>query len=162
MRINRLILRDYGLFRGEQIIDLSPRTKYGRERPIVLIGGHNGAGKSNFIKVFNLLNKIVDRHLQIYTAEKGGADSILHFGSKTSDHLHISLSFEKGVNGYEITLAPTEDDRFFFSDESVWYHDKQKYDRPLRKVIATGLLESKLGKSSTDWIESYVRKHLKS
>jgi DNA sulfur modification protein DndD len=49
MRLRRLILRDFGLFRGEQVIDLEPRVKYGRHRPVILIGGHNGAGKTTIL-----------------------------------------------------------------------------------------------------------------
>ena len=49
MRLRKLILRDFGLYRGEQTVDLSPRVKYGRQRPIILIGGHNGAGKTTIL-----------------------------------------------------------------------------------------------------------------
>ena len=49
MRLRKLLLRDFGLYRGEQTIDLAPRVKYGRQRPIILIGGHNGAGKTTIL-----------------------------------------------------------------------------------------------------------------
>ena len=54
MRLRKLILRDFGLFRGEQTIDLAPRVKYGRQRPIILIGGHNGAGKTTILDAVRL------------------------------------------------------------------------------------------------------------
>jgi len=49
MRIRCVTFRDYGLFRGTQTLDLLPRTKHGRTRPIVLVGGHNGAGKTTIL-----------------------------------------------------------------------------------------------------------------
>ena len=54
MRLRKLILRDFGLYRGEQTVDLSPRVKYGRHRPIILIGGHNGAGKTTILDAVRL------------------------------------------------------------------------------------------------------------
>ena len=37
-------------------------------RPLNVLIGANGSGKSNFIEVFRLLNEIVDRKLQFYVA----------------------------------------------------------------------------------------------
>ena len=52
----------------------------------VLIGP-NGSGKSNFIGVFSFLHAIREGQLQDYVARAGGADKVLHFGSKvTPDH----------------------------------------------------------------------------
>ena len=40
----------------------------------VLIGA-NGAGKSNFINLFRLLNEIYEQRLQLYVQKQGGPDS---------------------------------------------------------------------------------------
>lgn len=49
MRLNKLVLRNFGVFRGEQTLDLRLREGDGN-RPIVLVGGHNGAGKTTLLE----------------------------------------------------------------------------------------------------------------
>ena len=44
----------------------------------VLIGA-NGAGKSNFISIFKLLNEMYEQRLQSFVQKQGGPDSLLHF-----------------------------------------------------------------------------------
>ena len=51
MKLNRLVLRNFGLFRGEQEIDFCPRDgDDGAYRPMILIGGHNGTGKTTLLE----------------------------------------------------------------------------------------------------------------
>jgi DNA sulfur modification protein DndD len=54
MLIERLSLTDFGTYRGTHSFDLSPRTKYGAKRTIVLFGGLNGAGKTTILKAVRL------------------------------------------------------------------------------------------------------------
>ncbi len=53
MRFNRLVLRNFGLFRGEQTLNLGMRGNHGR-RPIILIGGQNGAGKTTLLEAIRV------------------------------------------------------------------------------------------------------------
>ena len=50
MLLRRLVLEDFGLYRGVQEMDLVPRCNHGRRLPIVLVGGKNGAGKSTVLE----------------------------------------------------------------------------------------------------------------
>ena len=55
----------------------------------ILIGA-NGSGKSNFISLFRLLkNAIENPELQLYVQKQGKADSLLHFGRKKREKMHI-------------------------------------------------------------------------
>src|SRR5689334_24104047 len=54
MLLRRLVLEDFGLYRGVQDIDLAPRQKRGRTSPVVLFGGKNGAGKSTIFEAILL------------------------------------------------------------------------------------------------------------
>src|ERR1039457_2542563 len=62
-------------------------------RPINVLIGANGSGKSNFIGVFAFLHEIREGRLQHYVTASGGAEKLLHFGSKTTREISFRLSF---------------------------------------------------------------------
>ncbi len=106
--------------------------------------GANGVGKSNFIEIFDFLNHILEKKLQRYTAEHGGADSLLHFGRKRSEYLELKLAFAGATTGYDIRLAPTVDDTFFFDAERVWFHKQESDTTPSIQQLGEGHKESLL------------------
>ena len=55
MILQQLTLRDFGLFKGRQVLDLAPAKAAGRGRPIVLFGGVNGAGKTTILDAIQLV-----------------------------------------------------------------------------------------------------------
>jgi DNA sulfur modification protein DndD len=55
MILQQLTLRDFGLFRGRQVLDLSPGQASRRGKPIVLFGGVNGAGKTTILDAIQLV-----------------------------------------------------------------------------------------------------------
>jgi len=111
----------------------------------VFIGG-NGSGKSNLVEVFRFLREIVDQNLGRYTATKGGADALLHFGRKVSPTMNIRLEFGEGdiSNAYEVTLAGTPADELIVSRETSYYHERNRYKKPYDNPISSGAKESKL------------------
>ena len=93
----------------------------------VFIGG-NGAGKSNLIEVFRFLREIVNGRLGAYTAKRGGANSLLHFGRKTSPAMELLFRFRwhDKANGYGVKLIGTDDDAFVFAEEKLFTDDIHK------------------------------------
>ncbi len=78
-------------------------------RPINVLIGANGAGKSNFISLFRFMNRLVVQGMQTYVAQAGGADQILHYGRKTTERMEIELWFAREshlANGYACTINP--------------------------------------------------------
>src|SRR2546423_4202243 len=61
----------------------------------VLIGA-NGAGKSNFVSFFKMLNEMMGGRLQVYVGETGRAHSALHFGPEVTREIEAALEFEEG------------------------------------------------------------------
>jgi len=82
----------------------------------VLIGP-NGAGKSNLISYFEMLRRMVEEDLQVWTGQQDGADRVLTYGSKTTPQLESFIQF--GENAYRFALSHTVADRFVFIDEQV-------------------------------------------
>ena len=60
----------------------------------VLIGA-NGAGKSNFISFFRMLNEMMGERLQHYVAKSGRAHSLLDFGPKVTPQLSARIEFDR-------------------------------------------------------------------
>jgi predicted ATPase len=98
-------------------------------RPVNLLIGPNGSGKSNFIGVFAFLHAIREGRLRDYVTRAGGAEKLLHFGSKTTKEILIHLSFSNEVNQYELKLSPTEDDGLYPSSETSSFWDKARYPK---------------------------------
>ncbi|MBD2625348.1 AAA family ATPase [Trichormus variabilis] len=91
--------------------------------------GCNGAGKSNFISFFRMVQEILDGHLQVFVSRQGGPDTILHFGRKTTEQLEIELYFGNNYFSYFATLEPTQNNRLMFSKESFgWNGDAGEID----------------------------------
>ena len=78
----------------------------------ILIGA-NGAGKSNFLSLFEMLGAIYDRRQVEYVARQGGVDKFLHQGRKVTDAIQIRIV--AGDNSYEI----------LFRSESACLHNER-------------------------------------
>lgn len=107
-------------------------------RPINILIGSNGSGKSNFIGVFSFLHAIREGKLRDYVIEAGGAEKVLHFGSKTTREIFIHLSFGNEINQYQLTLTPTQDDGLYPSNErALFWGDKDRYKTPLEYPLSS-------------------------
>ena len=126
---------------------------------INVVIGPNGSGKSNFIGVFAFLHAIREGRLQDYVTKAGFADKVLHFGAKTTPKMLIEISFEGGVNQYEITLEPTDNDQLHPTGEVVKFWDKA-YPRPYSNSLSAKGLEAGISDLNCRKIAGYVRRHL--
>jgi len=106
-QISRLILRGYKSIADSEILF---------NRLNILIGA-NGAGKSNLMRFFYLLNRIVNQRLQVTVDLFGGADAVLHFGRKKTEELCAELQY--GDIRYNFALRPTEHNKLIFYGEHI-------------------------------------------
>lgn len=128
--------------------------------PVNIVIGANGSGKSNFIGVFSFLHSIREGRLQDYVAKAGGADKVLHFGSKNTPKISIDIAFENRVNEYAITLEPTEADDLVPTVEIVSFWDKTSYPQPYNESIPRRGKEAGISDPQVRRISNYVRTHL--
>lgn len=98
MIITRLTLENFGVFRGEITIDLSPRLSRDEPPPIILFGGKNGAGKTTILEAIRLClygrnalgNRVRKSDYDTYLQERihrPADNTLLH-------HASVQLGFE--------------------------------------------------------------------
>lgn len=104
-------------------------------RSINVLIGPNGSGKSNFINVFAFLHEIREGRLQNYVAKSGGADKLLYFGSKQTDEIYLHISFQREVNQYAITLAPSTVDDLYPKREVAYYWNKATHPKGPKETM---------------------------
>lgn len=73
------------------------------------------------------------------------------------------MEFGKGsyANGYALTLRPTVEDRFIFSTERIWFHDRNQYPNPLWIDLGAGHSEARV-QQSNERLARHVRDDLNS
>ena len=96
----------------KSIRDMEPALELGSLN--VLIGA-NGSGKSNLVSFFRLLNELEGERLQTYIGQSGGADSLLHLGSKVTPRITTDLEFETNVGRIQYLLGLVHGD-----PEALW------------------------------------------
>ncbi len=119
-------------------------------RPLNVLIGANGAGKSNFVEFFRLLRELVEQRLQVTIGQAGGADAFLYLGPKVTRQIIGKVYFHDS-GGYKFTLLPTLDNRFVFGAETVLLThgivttDRAKVSGPPGMVsLDSGHVEAKL------------------
>ncbi len=80
-------------------------------RPINILIGANGVGKSNFISFFKLVNNIYEQRLENYSL-KAGVENLLHYGSKETKEIFGKLTLDS--DEYSFILEPTENNESLF------------------------------------------------
>ena len=131
--------------------------------PINIVIGSNGSGKSNLIGVFSFLREIRSGRLREYVIRAGGADKILHFGSRITPALMMHISFGGEINQYEIRLTTASGDELSPLEEAVYFWDKNRYEQPYGEgLVARSSGEAGISTTTTSRITRYVREHLDS
>lgn len=87
-------------------------------RKLNVLIGPNGSGKSNFIGVFSLLRACRERELEEYVARAGGAERLLHFGSKTTQKIAVNVALMAPMQ-YLLLLVASEGDRLSMLEEAI-------------------------------------------
>jgi len=92
-------------------------------RPLNVLIGANGSGKSNLISFFGLLRRMVVGELQASIAIAGGANSLLYYGAKTTRQMEAVLQFGEAdpLREYSFRLAHSAGDVLVFEDETIEY-----------------------------------------
>jgi predicted ATPase len=79
----------------------------------VLIGA-NGSGKTNFVRAFEFLGRLLDQELGLFVGLNGGASALLHSGDN-----QIRVVVNVRTDRYEATLLPAANDELIFGTEVI-------------------------------------------
>ena len=135
------------------------------EKPLVLdlqrtnvIIGSNGAGKSNIISFFKMLNYMMSASLQSFIETNGGCQGFLYYGSKTTQAIKASLSFEskKCYDKYDFTLNYATPDKLIITSEEIEYGNN-KDNKPRHYKLDNDFRESALSVKQENQTLSYIR-----
>lgn len=85
-------------------------------KPVNILIGANGSGKSNFLSFFEMLHCIYEKRLTEFVALNGGPERFLHKGLKMTEKIKSTISYEG--NCYEVELKEG-DGRLIISYESI-------------------------------------------
>ena len=115
-------------------------------RPLNVLIGANGAGKSNLIAFFKLVNELMAVRLQQHIGATGRATGNLHFGPRVTPQLEARLVFEveNGMDTYHMRLFHAAGDSLIFAEETVAFH-QEGYPSP--KTVELGRRAS----GNEDW-----------
>lgn len=103
MQLLELSLYNFCLYRGEQTFNLSPDRRNGKAKPIILVGGINGGGKTSFfdsilLVLYGSRANCSKRSNQSYTEF---LTDCIHRGVDPADGASISLTFQYVSEGVE-------------------------------------------------------------
>ncbi len=101
MILQKLTLRNFCLFRGSQTFHLAPAERNGRSRPVVLVGGINGGGKTTVFDAIQLAlygprarcSKRAARPYDDFLRES------IHNGVNPEEGASVTLSFHHAADG---------------------------------------------------------------
>lgn len=126
---------DWITIQGFRSIRSIERLKLGQINALV---GANGSGKSNFIRVFELLRAICRGNLQHHVRRAGGAEKTLHFGAKETPRITIGIAFTQPAVRYQIELVPGDGDALHVCSE---------------RIFSTGPVDSNRSQNHLAWSE---------
>ncbi len=116
--------------------------------PLNVLIGANGAGKSNFISVLEVLRHLSIKRLQFYINYSGGAEAILHYGGKKTNKCSIEVELKSEIDcvHYNICLSNATPDKLLVESEKFSYvsESKKNNDETIKKMEDVNGKESSL------------------
>ena len=120
-------------------------------RPLNVLIGANGAGKSNLIAFFKLMNELMGERLQQHIGATGRATANLYFGPKITPQLEAEMEFEveNGTDTYRMRLFHVAGDSLFFAEEMLSFH-QTGHPQPRVESLGAGHQETRIGDSAEE------------
>ena len=113
-------------------------------RALNILIGANGAGKSNFVSFFKMMNEMMGGRLQQFISTTGRAQANLYFGPKVTPQLTARLEFEtdNGIDTYMMRLFHAAGDSLVFAEETLSFHQHGWSGSPKEVSLGAGHQET--------------------
>ena len=126
-------------------------------KPINILIGANGSGKSNFISLFSFLRNLSAGQLQTFVEKQGFASSFFHFGPKKTPQITIDISV--GMNGYHVQFEHgVANDNLIFKKEYCTIKTSGNLFAVKGSKGESGLLPNAAAESH--YVKKYTREYL--
>lgn len=137
-RLEKVVIKGYKSISFDNPVTLSLGS-------VNLLLGANGAGKSNIVSFFKMLNYMMSKSFARYVETVGTANSLLHYGSKRTPGLEGTLTFSDGKSEdvYHFRLSNAAPDRLIVTEETIRWH-RQGEDKPYEVILEPVFKESAL------------------
>ncbi len=115
-------------------------------RPLNVMIGANGAGKSNLVSFFKMINEMMGGRLQQFVAGSGRAGSMLHYGPKVTPQMEARLVFgvDTGQDTYLMRLFHAAGDTLIFAEERLEFLRADWPGKPQRVELGAGHAETRV------------------
>lgn len=137
-RLEKVVIKGYKSIGFDNPVTLSLGS-------VNLLLGANGAGKSNIVSFFKMLNYMMSKSFARYVETVGTANSLLHYGSKRTPDMEGTLTFSDGKSEdiYHFRLSNAAPDRLIVTEETIRWH-RQGEDKPYEVILDPVFKESAL------------------
>lgn len=137
-RLEKVVIKGYKSISFDNPVTLSLGS-------VNLLLGANGAGKSNIVSFFKMLNYMMSKSFARYVETVGTANSLLHYGSKRTPGMEGTLTFSDGKSEdvYHFRLSNAAPDRLIVTEETIRWH-RQGEDKPYEVILEPVFKESAL------------------
>lgn len=130
----------------------------------VLIGT-NGAGKSNLISFFELVQEMLNQRLGSYVLKRDGMERFMYNGRKHSDFIKGLIDFDN-KNAFFFKLTPSLANKAFIEYTGDFFNNKGTIDKNYKDTWNKNLWDNSVEESgiidSPKWRASYLKKFLSS
>ena len=143
-RMDRLTVRGFKSIRALDNFEL---------RGLNVLIGANGAGKSNLLSLFRMLEQLARKRLQLFVRDSGGPEKLLFGGRRRTSSVSADVVFDGGNRRYGFSLEPVGGDGMAFAGESL-LPGVAGFDR----YVARGALPIESG--DVEWTGGHVEARL--
>ena len=144
MILDEIVLHNFGVYRGRHQFELTPVSA---DKPIILIGAQNGAGKTTFLEALQLafFGKLARSQLRGTGAYDDYLRGAINRNAPSGDGAEVKVKFRRMMDGQEQN----------FEIRRAWSASDRRV-REIFEVVVDGKLDRVLTSQWTDFVDDLL------